>query len=232
MDTEANMASRYFGTVPLFSLRREIDRLFEDTFGNTASRGSGALTTRGSTMANWTPAVDVHEDDREIGVELELPGISPEQVEISVENGILTVRGEKREERDERDEQGRYHIVERTYGTFARSFQLPTGINEEQIAADFNNGVLRVHIPKAALPQPRKIQIGGGQRGQQVGQGRGQQVEVQQSSPGSQGGAAGQGQSRGGTRSRGAAGGMAAGGAEGGADRMEPRGGEGDAGSR
>jgi HSP20 family protein len=230
------MASRYFGTVPLFSLRREIDRLFEDAFGNSPGRGSGALAARGSSMANWTPAVDVHEDDREIGVELELPGISPEQVEISVENGVLTVRGEKREEhdeRDERDEQGRYHIVERSYGSFARSFQLPSGINEEQIAADFNNGVLRVHIPKAALPQPRKIQIGG-QRGQQVGQGRGQQVEVQQGTPGSQGGSAGQagGQSRGGGRSRGAAGGMAAGGGEGSADWMGARGGEGDASNR
>jgi HSP20 family protein len=214
----------------VFSLRREIDRLFEDAFGNSPGRSSGALAARGSSTANWTPAVDVREEERELSVEVELPGIAPDQVEISVENGVLTVRGEKREERDEHDEQGRYHIVERSYGTFVRSFQLPPGINEEQIAADFSNGVLRIHIPKAALPQPRKIKIGGGQRGQQ----RGQQVEVQQGSQGQQGqqgGAAGQGQSRGGGgRSRGASGGMAAGGAEGGTDRMDAGGGQGGTG--
>jgi HSP20 family protein len=172
------MASRNYGMVPVFSLRREIDRLFEDAFGNNLGRGTGGLGgtgMRASAVAAWTPAVDVREDEQEISLDLELPGISPDQVELSVENGVLTVRGEKREDRDERDEQGRYHIIERSYGTFVRSFQLPQGINEEQIAAEFNNGVLRIHVPKAALPQPRKIQIGGGRQ-------QGQQVEVQQQS--------------------------------------------------
>lgn len=132
---------------PYQSLRREIDRLFEDTLG----RGDGS---RG-----WVPAVDVRENEHELTLEFELPGIRADNVEVTFENGVLTVRGEKREERTEGDEQGRYHLVERNYGEFTRSFQLPPGIDESEISADFDNGVLSVHIPKSALPQPRKIEV-------------------------------------------------------------------------
>ena len=138
---------------PIFGLRREIDRLFEDTFG----RDGGT----------FTPAVDIKESEKEIRLDLELPGIKPDQVEIIAENGILTVRGEKRTERKE-GEDDRYQVVERTYGTFARTFQLPQGIDENQIDADFHDGVLCLHIPKTALPQPKRIQIKGGDRNQQT----------------------------------------------------------------
>lgn len=141
------MLYRTMTAAPIFGLRREIDRLFDDTF------------TRDG-MA-WTPAVDIKETDSELRVEMELAGLSPEQVEITAENGILTVRGEKstvhKEGKDER-----FHLTERTYGSFARTFQLPQGVDESKIAADFENGVLFVRVPKAALPQPRKIQIGTG----------------------------------------------------------------------
>lgn len=135
---------------PIFGLRREIDRLFEDTFTRDGS--------------NWTPAVDVQETERDLRVELELPGLKPEDVEITAENGLLTIRGEKRSERKE-GEQNRYHIVERSYGSFMRNFQLPPGVDEEQIAAEFENGILSLRIPKTALPQPRKIPIAGGRLG-------------------------------------------------------------------
>jgi HSP20 family protein len=135
-------------SAPVFGLRREIDRLFEDTFG------------RGEGMNSWSPAVDVRESDNEMRLEVELPGINPEEVEVTADNGILTVRGEKKTERKEGDEESRYHVVERSYGTFMRSFQLPQGLDESKIEADFNNGILSIHIPKAALPQPHKIQIG------------------------------------------------------------------------
>lgn len=146
----------YGGSVvaPFFGLRREIDRLFEDAVGR-GDRMRGA----------WSPAVDVKETDRDLSLEFELPGISQDDVEISFENGVLTVRGEKREERKE-EEEGRYHIIERTYGAFTRSFQLPQGVEDEQIEAEFDNGVLRVRIPKAAIQQPRRIQIGAGKRGE------------------------------------------------------------------
>jgi HSP20 family protein len=135
-------------SAPVFGLRREIDRLFEDTFG------------RGDGMASWTPAVDVRESEKEVRIEVELPGIKPEEVELTSENGVLTIRGEKRGERKEGDDQNRYHLVERSYGSFVRSFQLPQGLDESKIEASYNDGILSVHIPKTALPQPRRIQIG------------------------------------------------------------------------
>ena len=145
------MLYRMTTSSPVFGLRREIDRLFEDAFTRDGF--------------SWTPAVDIKETEGELRVELELPGLKPEDVEITAENGVLTIRGEKRSERKE-DEQSRYHVVERTYGSFMRTFQLPQGIDEDQIAADFDSGILSLTIPKAALPQPRRIQINPRQNGQ------------------------------------------------------------------
>lgn len=132
---------------PFFSLRRDIDRLFEDVMGRD---GGGA---------GWAPPVDVREDDNALVLELELPGVAPEQVEVTAENGILTVRGEKRSERREDDDTRRWHFVERSYGAFHRAFQLPKGVDEGQIEATFAHGVLTVRVPKSALPQPRKIEV-------------------------------------------------------------------------
>jgi HSP20 family protein len=147
---------------PIFGLRREIDRLFEDTFARDGS--------------SWTPAVDIHETENEIKVELELPGLKPDDVEITAENGVLTIRGEKHSERKE-GEQSRYHIVERSYGSFMRTFQLPQGVDEDQIEAEFENGILTLRIPKAALPQPRRIQIGSSQKKEQGSIGTGSRDE-------------------------------------------------------
>ena len=140
------MLYRSMTAAPIFGLRREIDRLFDDTFSRDG-------------MA-WTPAVDIKENDSELKVEIELPGLRPENVEVTSENGVLTVRGEKKSERKE-GEEDRFHLVERSYGQFMRTFQLPQGVDESKIEADFENGILALRIPKAALPQPRKIQIGG-----------------------------------------------------------------------
>ena len=144
------MLYRTSSTAPVFGLRREIDRLFEDTFG----RGDGG--------ASWTPAVDIRESQNELQLDVELPGLNPDDVEITAENGVLTIRGEKQIERKENDD-SRYHVVERSYGSFIRSFQLPQGLDESRIEATCNNGILSVHIPKSALPQPKKIQIKAGQ---------------------------------------------------------------------
>lgn len=139
---------------PVFSLRREIDRLFDDTFG-----GHGQSST-----ASWSPAVDVRESANELTLAFEIPGITPEQIEVTTDNGVLTVRGEKREERKE-GEEGQFHLVERSYGTFSRSFQLPKNLDESKIEATFENGVLMVRIPKAALPQPKRIQVSAARSG-------------------------------------------------------------------
>ena len=143
---------------PIFGLRREIDRLFEDTFARDGS--------------SFTPAVDIKENDREIRLDLELPGLKPEDVEITAENNVLTIRGEKQAERKEGDE-SRYQVIERAYGTFMRTFQLPQGVDADQIKAEFNNGVLSLHVPKAALPQPKRIEISAGQQSQQAAVGGG-----------------------------------------------------------
>ena len=150
---------------PIFGLRREIDRLFEDTFARDGN--------------SFTPAVDIKENDNEIRLDLALPGLKPEDVEITAETGVLTVRGEKHAERKEGDE-SRYQIIERSYGTFMRMFQLPQGIDADQIKAEFNNGVLSLHIPRAALPQPKRIEISAGQQTHQAAVGNGS-VSNQQS---------------------------------------------------
>jgi HSP20 family protein len=147
---------------PVFGLRREIDRLFEDTFGR-------------DNMSAWTPAVDIRETQNELRLDLELPGINPDDVEITTDNGVLTVRGEKHSERKEGEDESRYHIVERSYGSFTRSFQLPQGLDDSRIEATCDNGILSIHIPKAALPQPKKIQIKAGSKEQNKVSGTGTQ---------------------------------------------------------
>ena len=152
------MLYRMTTSAPVFGLRREIDRLFEDTFGREGG--------------SFTPAVDIKENEKEIRLEVELPGLKPENVEVIAENGVLAIRGEKRSQRKEGEDE-RYQIVERTYGTFLRTFQLPQGVDEDLIKGEFEHGVLSVTIPKAALPQPKRIQIGGAQQKEQATVGSG-----------------------------------------------------------
>jgi HSP20 family protein len=137
-------------TAPVFGLRREIDRLFEDTFG----RGQAG-------RSEWAPAVDIHETGRELTFAVELPGVKLENVAVSALDGVLTIEGERIDERKE-GEEGRYHLTERNYGSFMRRFQLPPGVNSDKIEADVEDGMLRVRVPKAALPQPKKIQVTAG----------------------------------------------------------------------
>ena len=137
-------------TAPVFGLRRQIDRLFEDTYG------------RGQTGANeWIPAVEIHETDQDLTFVVELPGIKPEDVEVSAVDGVLTIHGERHEERRE-GEEWRYHLIERNYGSFMRRFQLPQGVDDEKIEADLTQGLLQVRIPKTARPEPKRIRVKAG----------------------------------------------------------------------
>jgi HSP20 family protein len=137
-------------TAPLFGLRREIDRLFDGTFAREQARRN-----------EWTPAVDIYETDAELTLAVELPGIMPKNVEVSAVDGILTIQGERADERKE-GEDGQYSLLERNYGSFMRRFQLPQGVDSGKVLADFEHGVLQVHIPKAALPKPTKIEVTAG----------------------------------------------------------------------
>ena len=111
------------------------------------------------------------ETEREIRVSVEMPGLKRDNIDIDVENNVLTIRGEKREERQEGQE-GKYHIAERRYGTLARSFVLPRDVDAESIQARFEDGVLSVTIPKSERARRRRIEVGGSEGGgaqQQVG---------------------------------------------------------------
>jgi HSP20 family protein len=126
--------------------------LLDQVFGGTGSRTGGNLMR--------APETDVVETEREIRVHVEMPGLKRENIEVDVENNVLTIRGEKREERTEGQE-GRYHLAERRYGTFARSFVLPRDVDAEGIQAAFEDGVLTVRIPKSEKARRRKIDVGG-----------------------------------------------------------------------
>ena len=135
---------------PVFGLRREIDKLFEDTFGNA---GTPLLASNG-----WLPAVDVKETNDALLFDLEMPGVAEDRLEITCEGGVLAVAGEKAAVRNERDD-GKWHIVERTFGSFRRSFQLPTNVQEDNIEATLTNGILHLRVPKMELPKPKKIEV-------------------------------------------------------------------------
>jgi len=136
-------------TSPVFGLRQEIDKLFEDTFGNVGMPMLGS--------SGWMPAVDVKETEDALLFELEMPGVSEEKLEITCEGGVLAIAGEKESVKQEGE--GKFHIVERTFGSFRRSFQLPANVQEDKIEATLKNGVLHVRVPKAELPKPKKIEV-------------------------------------------------------------------------
>ena len=137
-------------------LRREIDRLFEDAW--TGSTGFRA--------GSWVPPVEVTESDDDIRCTLELPGLAPEDISITVENNVLTIEGEKKLERDDSRNgtvrRGEYRIVERRYGHFSRSFALPRQVDADNVAARYEHGVLTVVLPKSAEAKPRRIPVHGG----------------------------------------------------------------------
>ncbi|HXB24852.1 MAG TPA: Hsp20/alpha crystallin family protein [Gemmatimonadaceae bacterium] len=110
-------------------------------------------------LGGWAPVVDVNESASDVGITVELPGLDPSAVEITYENDVLTVKGEKKSTRKEGDTETRYHIVERTFGEFTRSFRMPKGLDESKIDAQYANGVLTIRVPKAAVAAPRKIEI-------------------------------------------------------------------------
>lgn len=140
------MVYRTTALPPLFTLRREMDRLLEDAFG----RGDAGV-------ASWVPAADVREDESAYRFELDLPGVSPEAVELTIEAGVLTVRGEKRNRVE--GENTRTHVAERVQGAFRRAFPLPKDVAEDRIEAQFAHGQLTVRLPKLERPKARKIEI-------------------------------------------------------------------------
>lgn len=128
--------------------QEQVNRFLEDAFLRRASDSS--LTT-------WAPEVDIHETEDELVLEADLPGIEEKDLDIRVENNMLTVRGERKFEKKVNEEN--YLRVERAYGSFSRSFSLPHTINAEAIKAEYRNGVLTIHVPKREEAKPRQVKV-------------------------------------------------------------------------
>jgi len=148
---------------PFASLRREIDRLFEDfewgpwRLPSTRSIFDAEPFWRGEASCSKIPAVDVADTEKTYEVTAELPGIDEKNVEVKFANGVLTIKGEKKEEKEEKKKD--YHLSERRYGSFQRSFTVPDGVDADKIEATFKNGVLTVSLPKTLEAQKQEKQI-------------------------------------------------------------------------
>ena len=167
------------GTDPFLMLHREMNRLFDDALRGGAGTGGGNGASQGGLML--VPHMDVSETDKEVQVQAELPGVSENDIEVSLNEDVLTLRAEKKQER--REERGGVHLSERSYGTFQRSLRLPFPVNPDQVQAQFENGVLRITLPKTQ-PQERtrRIQVQSAQG--QGGQGQGAQAQAGDGQPG------------------------------------------------
>lgn len=129
------------------ALQNRMNSLFRDL-----NEGEGPLTT-----AAFTPAADIYEDEKKITLKLEVPGIEEKDLDVRVENNTLTVKGERKFEKEEKEEN--FHRIERRYGSFYRSFTLPSTVDAEHVEASYNAGVLKVELKKKPEAQPRQIKV-------------------------------------------------------------------------
>jgi HSP20 family protein len=148
-----------------YDMQSEMNRMFDEVFGDV-SRRSGRQ--QGDAPTRWAPVLDVLQEDGDIVVRAELPGVKPEDVDVTLHNGVLTIAGERKAE--ERREGSGYFVRERRYGTFRRSMTLPQGVDDSAISARFDEGVLEVRVSgAAAVQEPKRIQIEAGEEGSENG---------------------------------------------------------------
>ncbi len=134
----------------VFGLQREVNRMFDNFFRGGSPDDSTQLSA-------WTPAVDIAEQQDAYLVKVELPGVNKDDVKITLESNILTIRGEKKQDKETSKEN--YHRVERCYGSFQRSFTLPTTVKADRIEAIYKDGILNVTLPKAEEAKPKQIEV-------------------------------------------------------------------------
>jgi HSP20 family protein len=132
----------------LSTLQNRMSRLFEEQYG-----GREEALTAGA----FVPAVDIYEDEHSIQLKLEVPGIEEKDLDVRVENNVLTVSGERKFEKEEKEEN--FRRVERRYGSFTRSFTLPNKVNSEDVSANYENGVLKIKLGKRAEAKPKQIKV-------------------------------------------------------------------------
>jgi HSP20 family protein len=137
---------------------RDVDDVFDRFFAETMRRWP-RVATEGRAAQDWAPAADVSETEAEYVIKADLPAVRKEDVSITVQDGVLTLSGERRQEKHAEGE--KLHRVERVYGSFARRFALPENADEQGISAESRDGVILIHIPKVKIvqPQPRQIEI-------------------------------------------------------------------------
>ena len=140
--------SRWYPIREVASLQDRVNSLFQDFAGDNQT----------VTAAAFAPAVDVYENGEKVVLKLDVPGIKEEDLDIRVENQTLSVRGERKFEKEEKEEN--FHRIERRYGSFFRSFSLPTTVDTENVDASYNAGVLKLELKKKASAQPRQIKLG------------------------------------------------------------------------
>ena len=143
---------RYDPFRDLRTLQEEVNRLFSTNL-------TRAFGDEGIGRGAWSPSVDIYENKDQIVLEAELPGMKQEEFDLSIENNVITLRGERRFEKT--DDSDNYHRVERSYGAFTRSFTLPQTVSGEGATAEYSNGVLRVTLPKREEAKPRRIEVSG-----------------------------------------------------------------------
>ncbi len=137
----------------LRGIRREVDDAWKRFFG-------GALIPLEREETGFVPSVDFKETEKAYEVAAEVPGLKPEEIEVTLSGDLLTIKGEKCEERVEKE--GEYHLVERRFGSFYRSFRLPEEVERERLEAVHKDGVLRITLPKAGKEEPTKVEVKGG----------------------------------------------------------------------
>ena len=139
-------------------------RRFQDDvnqlFGESRTGSLGESDQSSVVTSNWTPAVDIKEESDRYVLEADIPGVNPKDIEVTMDNGVLTIKGERKEEKEDKEK----HVSERRYGSFQRTFRLPDSVSEDKATAEFKKGVLRVTLPKKPEAQKpvRKIAIKGG----------------------------------------------------------------------
>jgi HSP20 family protein len=134
----------------LITMREKMNRLFEEAFPYRGEK-------KELVASNWTPAVDIYEKENALVLTTEVPGLNDKDIEIKIEDNTLTLKGERKFEKETKEEN--YHRLERSYGSFSRSFTLPHYIDEDKIKAEYENGILKITMPKKAELKAKKVKV-------------------------------------------------------------------------
>ena len=134
------------------TVQDRLNRLFRDSYGPEGTKDAESLTT-----TTFAPPVDVYEDEHNVTLKIEVPGIEEKDIDVRIENNTLTVHGERKFEKEEKEEN--YRRVERQYGSFTRTFTLPQTVDQESVQADYDKGVLKIKLAKKAEAKPKQIKV-------------------------------------------------------------------------